>query len=258
MIGAGDFLIACQCAALPPAFGDGLALTQEFARFLRADDSVERASGRHAPVKRRHPPRFGFIEPQVLILRYLHQRQEIEHAGDGISRGHQVRRRIRGKGLPVLCDHARRQMPAGGMPIDANALAPLAPQHQAGGPQLRDDIGDRDMRAEIISGDGHRDAARIRAGRQLGKHRRIERTPPAAVDKHGERCLVVVLGRKQIDGLAQRGAVSHREPGVVRGRAVGRPVALPAGENLRMVRHAGAVVVFNLVVDRQHQLPAGF
>ena len=31
--------------------------------------------------------------------------------------------------------------------------------------------------------------------------------------------------------------------------AIGRGVALPSLENLRMLRHAGAVVVFDLVVD---------
>ncbi len=105
------------------------------------------------------------------------------------------------------------------------------------------------VRAKIVAGDCNRDAARIRAGRQLGKHRRLERAPPAAVNEHGERRLVVVLGGKQIDGLAQRGTVGHCELGIARRRAVGRPLALPAGENLRVFRHAGAVVVFNLVVD---------
>src|SRR5450631_269013 len=64
---------------------------------------------------------------------------------------------------------------------------------------------------------------------------------------------VVVLGGKQIDGLARRGAVGETEFGVLRGFAISHRLALPARKNLRMFGHPAAVVVFLFVIDRWHR-----
>src|SRR5262245_55795089 len=58
---------------------------------------------------------------------------------------------------------------------------------------------------------------------------------------------------EQIDGLARRRAIGEAEfgaPGLLRLGAVGGGVALPAGENLRMIGNAGAIVVLGFVIDR--------
>lgn len=253
MIGAGDFLVARRHAARAPILDDDLALAQELGRFERADHGVERSPGGHLPIQRRHPPRFGVVEPQIGVLRNVAQRRQIEHAGDRIGRRHQIGRRVGREGLPVLRQQAGGQMSAGGMAVHEDALAPLTPQEQTGAAHLLDDGGDRDLRTEIVTGNRDADAARIRPGRRLAEHRRIERAPPAAVNEQSQRRhLVVVFCRKQVDGLARRGAVTQAEFGAARGFAIGRRLALPARENLRMLGHPGAVIVFGFVVDRRH------
>ena len=65
------------------------------------------------------------------------------------------------------------------------------------------------------------------------------------------------IGKEQIDGLARARAVGEAELGVLvrlHPLAIGRGVAHPAREDFRMLRHARAVVVFGLVVNR-HTAP---
>src|SRR4029077_409626 len=81
------------------------------------------------------------------------------------------------------------------------------------------------------------------------KHAGLERSPPAAMNEHRERRLVIVLGRKKIDDPAHRLAVSDSGLRVVRGCAVGGRFALPARKYFRMLGHPGAIVVFNLVIQ---------
>jgi hypothetical protein len=150
-------------------------------------------------------------------------------------------------------------MSAGGMAVDENAFFVFAPQPQAGREHLFDDGGDRDLRAEIVTGDRDGHTARVRSGCQLAEHRWLERAPPAAVNEQCERRhRVVVLGPEQIEGLALRGAIGEAEFGVARRRAVGRRRALPARENLRMFGHPAAIVVFGFVIDGQHGVVLGW
>src|SRR5262249_56571766 len=85
-------------------------------------------------------------------------------------------------------------------------------------------------------------------GRQWEKHRGLKRTPPAAMNEHRERSLVVVLRGKQIDRPAYGRAVSDRKLGVGRRRTIGRAVSLPTCKYFRMLGHPCAIVVFNFVI----------
>ena len=188
----------------------------------------------------------------------MHHWQQIEHAGNCVGGGNQIGRRIGGESLPVGCREAGRKMSAGRMAVDKNALAALAPQHQAGRAHLLNNVGDRAVGAEIVAGDRDRDAARIRTRCHLRKHRRLERSPPAAMNEHRERRLVIVLSRKKIDDPARRRAVSNPGLRVVRGCAVGGRFALPARKYFRMLGHPGAIVVFNLVIHGHVSSLGGF
>ena len=145
-------------------------------------------------------------------------------------------------------------MPADGMAVDHDALAVKLPQEQTGCSHLLDDGGDAHRRAEIVA--DHRDthAVRVRALGHLVEHRGVERAPPAAVNEHGERG-VGAAGGKQVDGLARRGTVADTQFGAERGRTIGRSLALPAREDLRMLGNAAAIVVFNFVVDDHAGFP---
>ena len=59
-------------------------------------------------------------------------------------------------------------MPAGRVAEDHQALAEAAPEEQAGGADLVDDLRDGHLRAEIVAGDRDRDAARIQAAPTCG------------------------------------------------------------------------------------------
>src|SRR5262249_59259234 len=106
-----------------------------------------------------------------------------------------------------------------------------------GSAHLLDNVGDRAVRAKIVTCNGDGGAARMRTRRQLRKHRRFERAPPATVNEHGERRFAVVLGRKKINRPAHRRAVGYPDLRVVRGCSVSRSFTFPAGKYLRMLRH---------------------
>src|SRR5262245_52823239 len=169
MVGAGDFLVTRDRHALSPGLGDRFALAQELARFQRANDGVQAASGRHVPIEWRYPARFGLIETQIQVLRAMHQRRKIEYSGDRIGGRHEVGRRIGCKSFPVLRHHASGKMSAGRMTVDADALTPLAPEGQASAAHLFDDVGNRTMRAKIVTHNRDRYPARIRSCRHLRK-----------------------------------------------------------------------------------------
>src|SRR6185437_3705766 len=103
---------------------------------------------------------------------------------------------------------------------------------------------------------GNRDAyaTRIWPGGHLREHRRIERTPPATVNEHCKRRLVVATGWKKIDCPAHRRAIRNPQFGVMRTRTIGRSFACPPYEDLRMFRHAGAIVVFDFVISGHDSL----
>ena len=76
-----------------------------------------------------------------------------------------------------------------------------------------------------------------------------ERHQPPWMNK-ASGALVVILGREQVDGLPRRRSVGDAELGASRAAcAIGRRFALPARENLRMLGHPAAIVVFYFVVD---------
>src|SRR5215472_4416281 len=58
-------------------------------------------------------------------------------------------RAARIKRLPVGRHHGAGEMPAGGMAVDHHALTRSQPQEQTCVPDLIDDLGDGDLRAEI-------------------------------------------------------------------------------------------------------------
>src|SRR6266700_3357258 len=81
----------------------------------------------------------------------------------------------------------------------------------------------------------------------------IERAPVAAMDEQRERRVPGRIGKEQIDLLARAGAVGEAEFRVLfhfHAVAIGRRVMLPAGEYLGIFRHARAVIVLDLVVNR--------
>jgi hypothetical protein len=127
------------------------------------------------------------------------------------------------------------------------------PEEAAHAAHLLDDVCDADVRAQIVADDRDRNALSVRAARHLTEHRGFERTPPAAVNENGERCLVIVSGQKKIDRLARRTAIGQAQFGAAlleHFGAVELRLACPAGENLRMLGHAGAIVIFSFIVDR--------
>src|SRR5262249_46240387 len=64
--------------------------------------------------------------------------------------------------------------------------------------------------------------------------------------------------QEQIDGLTRRSTIAEPELGTIGLEHLG-PVEFgftgPAGEDLRILRHAGAIVVFSFVVDGGHHWP---
>src|SRR5690242_17098420 len=90
----------------------------------------------------------------------------------------------------------------------------------------------------------------------MAKNRGLERTPPAAMNEDRQRRVLVPLGQEQIDRLPRRAAIGQAELGTAVFEHLG-PIKLrfsrPAGKNLGMFGHAGAIVIFNFVVDRGHR-----
>ena len=153
-------------------------------------------------------------------------------------------------------------MAAGGMAADHDALAEPLPEKEAGLLRLLDDFGDRHLRHQIVARHRDGDAVRVHAARQLAEHRGLERAPVAAVNEQRERRVgAAALGRENVDDLARRRTKFQAELGAAVGLgllAIGRGVALPALEDFRMLRHPGAVVVFNLVVDGHEECSRRF
>src|SRR5262249_14666418 len=101
-------------------------------------------------------------------------------------------------------------------------------------------------------------AMRIHAARHLAEARRLERAPIAAVHEQREWAGVAAARSEQIDGLPRRGPVFQPDLGaaVLAGFVtIGRALALPALENLRMLGPPGAVVVLDLPIDGHESLP---
>ena len=199
-------------------------------------------------------------QPQILVRAHAKERREIVQAGDRVAGGCQIGRRLGIKRRPVGADHGGGKMPAGGMADDEHRPIKQLPQGQASAAHLLDDVGDGDDRAQVITRNRDRDAVRVQAARHVAEHRRIERAPIAAMDEQRQRRRGAGLRMEQIEILPRRVAVSQAELGAARFERVGAiklGVARPAGENLRMLRHAGAIVIFGFVVDCRHRrLPA--
>src|SRR5262245_10444541 len=140
-------------------------------------------------------------------------------------------------------------MATSGMAVDENALAPPAPQRQAGRAHLLNDVGDRYCRTKVVTDHRNAHAAPIRARRHLRERCWLERAPPATMDEHGKRGLVIVFGREKIHRPPRRRTIRNPKFCVVGRRTISRALALPARKNFRMLGDAGAVVVFDFIVD---------
>jgi hypothetical protein len=135
-----------------------------------------------------------------------------------------------------------------------DALFVFAPQEQTHRTHLLGDGGDRDIGTQVVAGDCDGDAVRVRTRGNLAELARMQRAPPAAVDEQRQRCAIigraVIPRRENIDELPLARSVFQSEFGLGRRLAVRFGVAVPARENIDVLRHAGPVVVFLLVVDR--------
>ena len=156
---AGQFAIARFCLALAPDVSHAAALSLEFAGFQIADRGIERAPLRHRPENRRNLTRRLVVELEILIYVGFGQRREIEHAGDRVAHRHQILRHFRPQLLPIGCHHGGSQMSAGRMAADQHAAVEALPQRRAGAPDLLDDVGDGDDRAQIVADHADREAA---------------------------------------------------------------------------------------------------
>ncbi len=233
-----------------------MALALELARFEAAAHGIEAAPGLERPVERRDLARFGRVEFQILVDADADERREIEHAGHRIAGRHQIGRRLRIERRPVGRHHGAGEMAAGRMADKKHRPIVALPHEHAGAADLLDDVGDGDIRAQIVAGDRDNDAVRVEAARHLAEHRGIERAPPAAMDENRKRRRLARRRKEQIDDLPRRIAVGQAKlgaPGFERLGAIIFAFAYPAGENLRMFRHAGAIVVFDFVIDGGHR-----
>ena len=212
MVGAGDLLVAGLGRALP-RLHDDLALAPELARFQRADDRVQGAAGPQRPESRRDLAHVFGGQPQILVRAHAKERREIVQAGDRVAGGCQIGRRLGIERRPVGADHGGGKMPAGGMADDEHGPIKPLPQEQAGAAHLLDDVGDRDDRAQIVTRDGDRDAARVQAARHVAEHGRIERAPIAAMNEQRQRRGIAGLPRGTDRGIA---AACRRTPGRAR------------------------------------------
>src|SRR6185437_6715364 len=104
--------------------------------------------------------------------------------------------------------------------------------------------------------DGDAHALRVRPLGQVVETFRRQRAPPAAVNENGKwRRSGVAFGGKEVDGLPRRWAVGKIEFGAARLLAIGLAVAQPVDKNLHVLRHAGTIIVFFLVIDRHFTSP---
>src|SRR5262249_27481330 len=107
-------------------------------------------------------------------------------------------------------------------------------------------------RAKIVAGHGDVDAERVEALRHLAELRWLERAPPATVNEHRERRIgMMITAGEKIVVLPRAVAIFDGELRTLAARllAIGRRIAIPARENLGMLLHPAAIVVFLLVVD---------
>ena len=255
MVHAGDRFVARLDALLAPAVGDDPALPQELRGFRAADHGVEHAAPRDRPEQRRDAPRLGGVELEVGVGGEMQQRREIIQAGDRVADRRQIGRRAGVELLPIGRHHAGGKMAAGGMAAHHDALVESLPEIKTRLLRLLDDLPDRHLRREVVAGHRDGDAMRVHAARHLAEARRLERAPVAAMDEQRERAVGPAARLEQVDGLARRWPVLQPDLGaafLAGFVAVGSAIARPARENLRMLRHPRAVVVFNLVVDGGH------
>src|SRR6185437_11051971 len=142
-------------------------------------------------------------------------------------------------------------MSAGGVAVHHHALPAAAPEKEAGVAHLLENAGDANLRAQVVADDRDAHALCVRPLGHVVEALRRQRTPPAAVDENGERRRAgVAFGGKEVDDLLRRWAEGKAEFRVTPLFAARRAIAQPVGKNLYVLRHAGAIVVFLLVIDR--------
>ena len=161
-------------------------------------------------------------------------------------------RHIGAVGAPLGCDERRRQMTARRVATHDEALAKASMQEKRGGADVFDDVGNRYFRAKPISNYGDRVSARVGAASPMAEHRRLQRAPVTAVNDDKERKVrVVAIRMEKIDRVARVRAIGNAEFGAPRPRAtIGGCIPLPATNDLGVLRNPGAVVVFDLEIER--------
>ena len=120
---------------------------------------------------------------------------------------------------------------------------------------------DRHLRDKVVAGDRDGDAVRVHAPRHVAEARRVERAPVAAVDEQRKRRVALPpFGENRSIYCRAVEPKLHANLGAALGLGRrGRPRRRAASvENLRMLGHPGAVVVFDLVVDGHEKLPPLF
>jgi hypothetical protein len=138
------------------------------------------------------------------------------------------------------------------MPVDQHGLLEPTPQMQAGLPHLIDDLGNRHARGEVVARHRDRDAVRVQAARELTERGRLQRSEPAAVDKHRQRRVLPLFGKEQVDSLPRAPSVGEAERGTPVGRGlrpIGGGLPCPSCEMLRPFRDAGTVVVLDFIIN---------
>src|SRR5262249_41234803 len=76
------------------------------------------------------------------------------------------------------------------------------------------------------------------------------------MDEDGERRIVMILRQEQIDDLPRRtpiGQAKLRAAAFEHLGSIKLGLARPTRKNLGMLWHAGAIVIFNFIVDRGHR-----
>src|SRR5256885_9832205 len=110
----------------------------------------------------------------------------------------------------------------------------------------------------MVARDRARDAARIEARRHVAESRGVKRAPVAAMDEQREWRVAGRIGKEQVDLLARARPIGEAELDILVARhplAIGRGIALPAREDLAVLGHACAIVVFDVVVDHSASSP---
>ena len=131
-------------------------------------------------------------------------------------------------------------MAAGRVAGHQQAAVEAPPQMKAGIAKLTDDVGDRNLRAEIVADHRDRDAMRVHSACHVAVERGLAAAPVAAVDEHHHGRVCRLLRREQVDDLALARPIADADFGaafLARLRTVRRRVGVAPREDRRMIGH---------------------